>query len=485
MTREFDFVVIGSGPGGQKAAVGAAKAGQRVALIEQDRHLGGACVHYGTIPSKALREAAYRAGRLREARAEVDGADRIAAANVGIRELLGSVEDVISGYAATVKTQMERNGVVTFHGRGRFASPNEIEVRHRNGDIESLSTRFVILATGSRPRHPDGIPIDHEHVLDGDSILKLAYLPRSLAVLGGGVIACEYASVFASLGVEVTIIDRGERPLAFMDAEMTDAFQRDFETSGGRYLGRRSLTSIAFDGVSKVDIVLGEDERVCAEKVFVALGRSGCLEALNLEAAGLSATDRGLLEVGAGGATSVSHVYAVGDVAGPPALATSAMEQGRRAVLHALDLPSGRFGETIPTGIYAIPELASVGATEAQVRESLGDVAVGRAHFEELARGQISRVGRGFLKIVADPTERRILGVHAVGEGAAELIHVGQMAIIASASVEDLIENVFNFPTLTEAYRVAALDCVNQIEEARTKQTRGGAGEAPQLGSPP
>jgi len=466
MSRSFDFIVIGSGPGGQKAAVCAAKSGRSVALIEQDRHLGGACVHYGTIPSKTLREVAVRAGRLRHRGVEDHGVLETSS----IRDLLGSVEDVVTNYASTVRSQMERNGVTVFHGRASFKGRNEIEVRHRTGDSDRLTAEFIILATGSRPRHPDEIAVDHEHVLDGDSILKLAYLPRSMIVLGAGVIACEYASVFASLGVDVTIVDRGERPLAFVDAELAALFQEDFEAAGGRYLGGRTISRLQFDGVSKIDLELSEGETISAEKVFVALGRSGCLETLDLDACGLVPTSRGALEVDDRGATSVPGVYAVGDVAGPPALATSAMEQGRRAVLHALDLPTGRFGASIPTGIYTIPELASVGATEFEILEQGGEVAVGRARFEELARGQIMGLTGGLLKIVANPDDGQILGVHSVGDGSTELIHVGQMALIAGARVDDLIENVFNFPTLTEAYRVAALDCANRIEAIKKEK---------------
>lgn len=468
MSTSFDFIVIGSGPGGQKAAVCAAKSGRRVALVEQDQHLGGACVHYGTIPSKTLREVAVRAGRTRRRGLEAEGGLETSS----IRDLLGSVEDVVTNYATTVRSQMERNGVTIFRGRASFTGRNEIEVRHRTGELDRLSAEFIILATGSRPRHPDDIAIDHEHVLDGDSILKLAYLPRSMIVLGGGVIACEYASVFASLGVDVTIVDRGERPLAFVDAELATFFQDDFEAAGGRYLGGRSISRLRFDGVSKVDLELDKGEMISAEKVFVALGRSGCLEALNLDACGLVPTSRGALEVDEHGATAISGIYAVGDVAGPPALATSAMEQGRRAVKHALGLLIGRFGDTIPTGIYTIPELASVGATEFEVRERGGEVAVGRARFEELARGQIMGLSGGLLKIVANPDDGQILGVHSAGEASTELIHVGQMALIAGARVDDLIENVFNFPTLTEAYRVAALDCANRIEALKKETIR-------------
>lgn len=469
--RHFDFVVVGSGPGGQKAAVCAAKEGQRVALVEQDAHLGGACVHHGTIPSKSLREVAIRSLRARRH----EGASERRLEDVRIRELLGAVDDVVRSYAETVEAQMKRNGVEVIHGRASLLGPNEVGIQFRSGGTERVAARSIILATGSRPRHPDGVRVDHEHVLDADSILKLAYLPRSLAILGGGVIACEYASVFAALGVEVTIIDRGERPLAFLDHEISDLLAEELAAEGCRYLGGRTASAVTFDGVSSVEVALADGETICAEKVFVALGRTGCLESLNLEAAGLVASDRMALEIDEMGCTAVPGIHAVGDVAGPPALATSAMEEGRRAVMHALGREPGRFGGIVPTGIYTIPELASVGSTEREVRDAKGSAAVGRASFDDLARHQISGTGRGLLKVVADPDDGRLLGVHIAGEGATELVHIGQMALIAGATLRDLIEHVFNFPTLAEAYRVAALDCLNGMLAHEAKPEPAGA----------
>ena len=304
--------------------------------------------------------------------------------------------------------------------------------------------------------------MDHEHVLDSDSILSLAYLPRSLAVLGGGVIASEYASVMSQLGVAVTMVDRAPRPLAFLDPELSSGFVASFQAGGGRYLAERKVLDVAFDGVSRVVATLDDGSTVETEKVLVALGRTGCLDGLGLDAAGLEATPRGTLDVDACGRTAAGHIYAVGDVAGPPALAASAMEQGRRAACHALGRDLREAAHPLPIGIYTIPEIASVGLAEPEAGDVLGCAPrIGRARFREVARGHIAGVGDGLLKLVADPAGGRLLGIQIIGEGATELIHVGQMALVAGLGVEDLIDTIFNFPTLAEAYRIAALDVAN------------------------
>lgn len=473
MSERFDFAVIGSGPGGQKAAVCAAKAGCRVALIERERELGGACVLRGTIPSKTLRENAIRVRRLREAAVRL-GVEAPEA--VELAELVGRMNEVVKRYAATVRHQLERNGVSCFHGRGRFASPHEIEIQSIDGSRQVIEAERVIIAVGSEPRELDGIPVDHEHVLDSDSILSLAYVPQSLIVLGSGVIACEYASTFATLGVDVTIVDRGPRPLGFLDQELSEQFRLAFEADGGTYLPKRRIGYIGFDGVSSVGVELEDGERLEAEKVLVALGRSGCLGGLALEQAGLEATERGTLTVDEFGRTEAEHIFAVGDVAGPPALATAAMEQGRRAVRAALGQEPSRLSGLLPTGIYTVPEMASVGMTEEEAIEAHGSAVVGRARFGEVARGQIAGCEQGALKLVIEPGSERLLGVHICGEQASELVHIGQMALLAQARVEDLIDNVFNFPTLAEAYRIAALDARNRLQDEgeKTKQEMGG-----------
>ncbi len=452
---KFDMVVIGSGPAGQKAAVQAAKAGARVVVIEEGAHPGGACVHRGTIPSKTLRETAVALGLLRRRSGGV--LDVQPPADLKLASLMTRVGDVIASHQRFIADQLDRNGVARWHGRARFTSPHDVEVRGVDGSRRTATGTHVVIATGSHPRNPPDVPIDHENVLDSDSILSLTYLPSSLAVIGSGVIATEYACTFAALGVRVTMIDRSPRPLAFFDEEMTDELVRAFTRQGGTYLGGRSARTIAWDGVA-VTTTLDDGRRLESEKLLYCLGREANLSGLALDAAGLVATARGLLEVDRHGRTAVPHIYAVGDVIGPPSLAATAMEQGRRAACHALALPVPPSAELIPAGVYAIPELASVGLTEAQVPGAV----VGRARFGELARGQISAIEDGLLKLVCDPSGRRVLGVHVVGEGAAELVHVGQIAMIAGWEADAFVDNVFNFPTLGEAYRVAALDVLRQ-----------------------
>lgn len=462
---DYDLVVIGGGPAGQKAAVQAAKTGARVLLIERAKSAGGACVRYGTIPSKTLRETALSLGKFRKLTAHVMEVEM--PSHLQVSSLMERKEEVISAHERYMQAQLARNGIELQQGVARFTSPEALEVTLLDGSKRKLSSRFFVIAAGSSPRTPDNVPVDHEHILDSDSLLSLSYLPESLVVLGAGVIACEYASIFAALGVKVTIIDKGERPLGFMDQELVEHFLKELRQCGGEFLGGKSLIDVAFDGLSSVETRLGNGEVINSEKLFCALGRVAPVAALGLDAAGVKVTPRGLIEVDKDLRTSTPHIYAAGDVIGPPALASTSMEQGRRAACHALGLDLGRQGDLAPAGIYTIPELGSVGMTEQQVRERFGDALVGRAKFEEVARGQISAAENGLLKLVVHPETGVVLGAHAAGESATELVHIGQMAIIAGLSFETFIDTVFNFPTFAEAYRVAAFDLLKQ-QRART-----------------
>ena len=457
--RRCDVLVIGSGPAGQKAAIQAVKAGRTVVLIEHERAVGGACVHRGTIPSKTLRESAAQATRLARDAATWGVSPR---AGVEVSSLMARLDHVVSAHAHYMGRQIDRNGIERHHGRARFVSPDTIEMTTVAGERSLFTADVIMVATGSRPRNPPEIPIDHENVLDSDSILSMLYLPASLTVLGGGVIASEYASIFAALGVKVTMIDRADRPLKFMDGELVAKFVQAFERAGGTYIGEQTIGGVTFDGVSKVLTTLSDGRVVASDKMLVALGRAANVDELNLGAAGLAPNARGLLAVDEHCRTANPRVYAVGDVVGPPSLAATAMEQGRRAARHALGLAEGASSETIPIGIYTIPEMASVGLSEDEARKRLGAALVGRARFDEVARGQISGITDGLLKLVADGTGKKLLGVHIVGEGATELVHVGQMALLGQMDVDTFVENIFNFPTLAEAYRVAALDLVQK-----------------------
>jgi NAD(P) transhydrogenase len=456
----YDLVVIGSGPAGQKAAIQGAKAGARVLVVESELEVGGACVHHGTIPSKALRETALSLSSFRRKSGNVFEVN--AREDLQVSSLMLRLDAVIRAHERYIGEQLRRNGIDVWRGKGRFVSALEVEVRQVDGGRRRARARNVIIAAGSAPRAVPGIPIDHEHVLDSDSILSMRYLPASLAVLGAGVIASEYASIFAALGVKVTMIDQGPRPLAFLDPELTERFVARLEQADGRFVANAKVERVEWDGLGEVVTRLASGETVRSEKMLCALGRVANVAALDVQAAGLATTGRGLLEVDAHCQTAVPHVYAVGDVIGPPSLASTSMEQGRRAARHALDLDVGSSNEKIPLGIYTIPEMSSIGLTEQDAVKQNGSAVVGRAPFDELARGQIAAIEDGMLKLVADPEGRRVLGVHIVGEGATELIHVGQMAILAGFEVEAFVENIFNFPTLAEAYRVAALDVVKR-----------------------
>lgn len=463
--EHYDFVIIGSGPAGQKAAICAAKAGKRALVVERERAVGGACVHHGTIPSKTLRETVVA---LRGLSRRSAGAVTAHATSEGteVAALMTRLEDVVTGHEEYIAAQLRRNDVAIARAHASFVTAHELELKTQTGERRRVTAGHVILAVGSRPREPKGVAVDHERILDSDSILSMTYLPRSLAVLGAGVVASEYASIFAALGVEVTVIDTNSRPMPFLDPELTTAYSKQLESLGGKYLGERKIVEVRHHGVAQCEVRLEDGTIIVADKVLSALGRVANVEGLNLEVADVRVTARGLVAVDEHCRTNVKHIYAVGDVGGPPALASSAMEQGRRAVRHALGElnPSGPGGALLPFCAYTIPEIASVGLSESEAIDRHGGAVVGRAPYSELARGHIAALDAGMIKLVADPAGRKLLGVQIVGDGASELVHVGQMALLAGFDVDMFVEATFNFPTLAEGYRVAALDVLKRRE---------------------
>lgn len=463
----YDIVVVGSGPAGQKAAIQGAKAGKKVVLIEQEQGIGGNCVYRGTIPSKTLRETALQFERLKRSNEVFEGRLRL---DLPMTVLLHRLDEVVKAHECYMADQLARNGVTYWHGRARLLSPHEVQLETVDGASQTLFAEIIVLATGSRPRSIPEAPVDHEHVLDSDSILSMIYLPRSLTVLGSGVIACEYAATFALLGVEVTVIDKDERPLSFLDKDLVEIFQRSLESRGGRFYVRRMVKEVAWDGVSSVVATLENGLAVKSEKMLVALGRQPNVEELNLPAAGLSLDPQGWLRVNDYGQTEVAHIYAVGDMLGSSSLASRAMEQGRRAVSHALGLPVGEAVNQIPIGIYTIPEIASIGLDEEQAKLRYRGPLVGRARFTEIAKGQIRDACDGLLKLIADPSGEHLLGVQIVGEDATELIHLGQMVLQNGASIDQFIDSIFSFPSFAEAYRVAALDILGQRRQQQDGQ---------------
>ena len=465
--RQVDVVIIGSGPAGQKAAVQAAKGGKSVALIERDQWLGGACVHRGTIPSKTLRENALRVKKMREnaALCQFELAE-----DTEMSTLIDRLNRVLKAHDGFMVNQIERNNIERIHGRAKFISPSCIEVTKVRGEAEQIEANSFVIASGSIPRKPDNIPVDHENVFDSDSILTMLYLPKSLTVLGGGVIASEYASIFQALGVKVTMIDRYPLPLGFMDSDLTSKFVDSFQEMGGTWLGEKNVVSVEWDGLSEVIARCDDGTQVKSAKLLCAAGRVANVKDLDIETAGLELNEFGNISVDEMLQTKVPHIYAAGDVIGPPSLASASMEQGRRASCNALGIEVGPMSKMIPSGIYGIPELSAVGITEQQAKKEHGeDIVIGKANFEEISRGQINGIRDGMLKIICDPKGEKILGVQIVGEGATELIHIGQMAMLSDANVDIFVESIFNFPTLAEAYRVAALAIIGKRRQYSDK----------------
>jgi NAD(P) transhydrogenase len=457
--KNYDLIVIGSGPAGQKAAVQAAKLGKSVVLLERDRVLGGACVHRGTIPSKTLRENALRVNNMRKnAKLFEFSLDE----ELEMATLFNRLDEVLAAHDSYMCRQIERNGIQRIHGHASFEDATHVRVMTVTGETFVLEGKDIIIATGSYPRQPPEIPIDHEHILDSDSILSMLYLPKSLTVLGGGVIASEYASIFQALGVKVTMIDRYPRPLGFLDADLTEAFVKSFEAMGGTWIGEAQGGRVYFDGVSDVVTELSDGRVIRSQKLLCAAGRIANIKGLEIEKAGLSLDERGVIPVNAKLQTCVPHIYAAGDVVGPPSLASASMEQGRRASCNAAGLNVGELTDMMPVGIYGIPELSSVGLSEQQAVKQYGKVVTGKAPFAEIARGHISGNQDGMLKLVCDGDGRRLLGIQIIGEGATELIHIGQMALLNKSNVDIFVESIFNFPTLAEAYRVAALAVIGK-----------------------
>lgn len=458
----YDLIVIGSGPAGQKAAVQAAKSKKKVVLIEKSLKFGGSCVHTGTIPSKTLRENALRIQKMRE-NAEI--------ANVTLNEdleiatLIKRLERVLNEHDKYMRQQLHRNNITMLHGRAKFINKNQMELTNVQGEKKLLGFRSAMIATGSHPRNPDNIEIDHEHLFDSDSILSMLYLPKTLTVLGGGVIASEYASIFQALGVEVTMVDKYPTPLGFLDKDLVDKFVHAFEAMGGKWLGNKTVQNARWNGFNKTLATCSDGTVIQSDKLLCAAGRFANVEDLDITAAGIELANTGMIKVDENLATSTSNIFAAGDVIGHPSLASASMEQGRRAACNAFDIPIGKTNTLIPSGIYSIPELSAVGLTEKEAKSKFQDITVGRADFKEIARGQISGIQDGMLKVICDGNGKKLLGVMIVGEGATELIHIGQMALLSDADVDIFVESIFNFPTLAEAYRVAALSVIGQRSE--------------------
>ena len=456
---EYDLICLGSGPAGQKAAIQAAKAGFRAAIVEREPLVGGSCLLSGTIPSKALREQALRYRRMR------GNATSLAVELRGdapLSALLHGVDAVIAAQDRYLLAQLKRNAVDLIRGRGVFLDAHRIEVQSLDGSRRVLHAPRTILATGSRPRHVPAIEVDHEHIVDSDSILSLSYIPRTMVVLGSGVIACEYASIFAALGCTVTMVDKAAEPLGFLDPPLRSGFLAAFQAMGGEYCGGSEVCAASFDGFSQVEVQVRGGQPLAAEIVFAAFGRVANLDGIGLDRLELGISTRGTVQVNERFETNIPGIFAAGDAIGPPALACAAADQGRRAALAALGLPPPALPSLVPSGVYTIPEIASVGLSQSEAASKNFDFIVGRADFSEVARAHIAGEPAGFLTLICERGSARVLGVQVLGEGATELVHLGQAAIATAATADFFIEQIFNFPTMSEAYRIAAFDIMKQ-----------------------
>jgi NAD(P) transhydrogenase len=465
MPYDYDLLVIGSGPGGQAAAIAAAQLGQRVALVERKPYLGGVSLQTGTIPSKALREAAYLTSRA--ASLGMRGAlQRRAATEPGfLAEALRQKDRVVESKEAQLLGRLMEEGVTLVPGEAGFVDAHTLAITSPKGEVQSLSAAVIVLATGSRPRRPSDVPFDKERVLDSTSILKIRRLPGSLLVVGGGVIACEFATLFAPLGTRVTLVDSHARPLAYLDADIAAELAGEFQDMGIQLCMNTRAASIALnengDGVT---LTTSEGEVLQADALLYALGREPNYAGLQLERAGLVADDQGWVRINEHHQTAQPHIYIVGDLAGRPSLAATAMEQGRQVAHHAFSKTPARDAGPLPMAVYTIPEVSWVGETEAELQARGVDYVTGRARYGDTARGQIIGAEHGLLKLLVERDSRAILGVHILGEAASELVHVGQMAMACGAGVDQLAATVFNYPTLAQCYKTAALECLARLE---------------------
>jgi NAD(P) transhydrogenase len=451
----YDVVVIGSGPAGQKAAVQAAKSGHKVCIVEQELKIGGRSINGGTLPSKTLRENATRILFIRK-NAKMLGLRKFS--EVDMTVLVDRIGDVLTAHDNLIEKQTNRNLISRMPGRASLTSRYEVHVERASGAPVDLQARVIVLATGSSPSFPENIPVDHEYIFDVQSILTISYLPESLIIIGHDIRACEYASIFQALGVSVTLVGETGSPIPELDRDVTDQFIESFEAAGGLWLGEKVVQSVKWDGLQHVVCNLTDGTLLTADKLMCSGLREANVNHLKLAEVGVELSDDHFIKVNESLQTTVPNIFAAGDVIGGPALASTSMEQGRRAICNAFRIPTENMNSLIPTGIYGIPEIAMVGLTESEALKQHQRIIVGRSNFKEIVRGQISGASDGFLKLVCDEQGEKILGVHIVGEGATELIHIGQLAMMNGNTADTFIETVYNFPTMAEAYRIAALD---------------------------
>ena len=456
----YDLIVIGSGPGGQRAAIQAAKAGKRVAMVEKRMDVGGVCINVGTIPSKTMREAVIHLSGVYYQ--NFYGSSYHVKENVTMADLSFRVQRVIENEVAVIQEQLHRNGIDLLHGTGQFTGPNTIRVQNSNGFGEYRAEN-VVIATGTKPATNPKVPLNGRNVVNSDQILSIPIIPKTLIVVGGGVIGVEYACMFAMLGVRVIVVEKRPRLLEFADTEMVEALMYNMRDRRATLRLNEEVESVEELTDGKVAANLVSKKRIIGDALLYAVGRQGNVDSLNLAAAGLEADDRGRIKVDENFRTSQPHIFAVGDVIGFPSLASVSMEQGRIAAGRAFNLPIHSDPAGYPYGIYTIPQISFIGKTEEQLTNEDVPYEVGISYYREIARGQISGQTEGRLKLLFHRETLDLLGVHIFGENAAELLHIGQAVLLLKGKVTYFVDTVFNYPTLAECYKAAAFNGLNRL----------------------
>jgi len=458
--QAYDLVVIGSGPGGQRAAIQAAKSGKRVAIIEKGVGVGGVCTNTGTIPSKTMREAVLHLSGFYYQ--NFYGANYRVKETVTMADLIYRIQRVIESEVSVIQAQLQRNGVDLLHGIGSFLDAHRIQVENGNGRNE-LEAANVLIATGTKPAVNAKVPVNGRTIIDSDQILNMTQIPKTLIVVGGGVIGVEYACMFATLGVRVTIVEKRPRLLEFADTEMVEALTYNMRDRRVTMRLNEEVESVEELADGRVAAMLVSKKRVMGDALLYAVGRQGNVDGLNLAAAGVTADERGRVHVDANYRTAQPHIFAVGDVIGFPSLASVSMEQGRIAAANAFNIKIQSDPATYPYGIYTIPQISFIGKTEEQLTQEDVPYEVGVAYYREIARGQISGHTEGRLKLLFHRETQELLGVHIYGEEAAELLHIGQAVFSLKGKVTYFVNTVFNYPTLAECYKAAAFNGLNRL----------------------
>ena len=459
--KRFDLIVIGSGPAGQKGAICAAKHGKQAAVVDKKLTIGGVCVHTGTIPSKTLREAVLYFSGLRQRL--FYGRSYMLKDNITMQDLLFRAHAVRAREVEVIKAQLRRNNVQTFEGHAQFIDAHTVEVQGENSPLR-LEADNILIACGTRPAHDEHFPVDGERIFDSDQVECLPEIPRELVIVGAGVIGLEYAAMFAALAVKVTLVDARPTLLDFADREIIENLCFQLRRMGAVFrLGERVTEAKLEESRKRVIIHLESGKTVHGQAVLYTVGRQANSDQLSIHNAGIATGERGKLTVNEFFQTTTPNIYAAGDVIGFPSLASTSMEQGRLAACHMFGVPSKMSANVIPYGIYTIPEISMVGQTEEQLTHARIPYEIGLARYAELAKGQMLGDEDGMLKLLFHPETMKLLGVHAIGDRAAEIIHIGQAVLAMGGSIEYFRDAVFNYPTLAEAYKVAALDGLNKL----------------------